>query len=77
MRLNYENTKIGQTVKVQQFYGRITNNFYTGTITNRDGQNIVVEVTTREVNEPIVDGDTIKIREYEACNPEYAIVKEI
>ena len=73
----YNELEIGNTVKVQQFYGRLTDNFYTGVITNMDGQNIVVEVQTRTINEPIVDDCEIRQRDFEACNPEYAIVELI
>jgi len=74
-RLFYTDLNIGDTVRVQAYYGRVTQNFYTGVITNMDGQNIVVKVDTREHNEPIVDGSEIKLRNHEACNPEAAIVE--
>jgi hypothetical protein len=75
--LSYRDLELGMSVKVQTFYGRLTDNFYTGVITNMDGQNIVVETQTHETNEPIVDGDVIKERDFEACNPEYAVVTSI
>jgi|SaaInl8_200m_RNA_FD_contig_81_619839_length_10764_multi_4_in_0_out_0_20 hypothetical protein len=68
-RLFYEDLEIGQKVRVQKYYGRLTNNFYSGEITNMDGQNIVVHVDSRQYNEMEVDGEMIRIREYEACNP--------
>jgi len=74
MRKLYKDLKIGQEVKVQKFYGRLTENYFTGKITNMDGQNIVIEVKDKEINEPVVDGDILKFREFEACNPEYAVV---
>ena len=77
MQTQYEDLELGLTVKVQVFYGRLTDNFYTGVITNMDGQNIVVEVQTRTTNEPIVDGCEIRERDFEACNPDYAIVEAL
>lgn len=73
MRLFYQNLNIGQKVKVQVYYGELTNNFYTGKITNMDGQNIVVEVETRDFNDH--SQGVITQRGHEACNPEYAIVE--
>jgi len=75
MRLFYEDLEIGQEVKVQVYFDRLTENFYTGEITNMDGQNIVVKVGFRDQNEPIIDGLRLKIRDYEACNPKAAIVE--
>jgi hypothetical protein len=72
--LLYTELEIGLQVKVQTFYGRLTDNFYTGIITNMDGQNIVVETQTHTTNEPIVDGCEIRERAFEACNPDYAVV---
>jgi len=74
IRKFYNDLKIGDVVEVQQFYGRLTENYFMGTVTNRDGQNIVVEVQGRKINEPVVDGDKIKIRDFEALNPKYADV---
>jgi len=75
IRKFYKDLVIGQEVEVQVFYGRLTDNHYVGIVSNMDGQNIVVEIKNHIINEPIVDGDEIKLREFEACNPEYAIVQ--
>ena len=74
IRKFYNDLKIGDVVEVQQFYGRLTENYFMGTVSNKDGQNIVVEVQGRKINEPVVDGEKIKIRDFEALNPEFADV---
>ena len=61
MRLQYKDTLIGMRVKVQKYYDGLTDEFFEGTITNRDGQNIMVKTENG----------------WEACNPKYAIVQEI
>ena len=73
-RLNYNELSINQKVEVQVYYDGMTDCYYTGKITNKDGQNIVVEVETRDFSNDFQD---MKQRDFETCNPDYAVVKEV
>jgi len=72
----YKDLEIGQEVTVQMYYGRLTDNFYNGIIRNKDGQNIVVETQNHRINSPKIDGDIINMRDFEAANPEFAVVTD-
>lgn len=71
MALGYNDLTLGQKVKVQVFYGELTDLTYTGDITYKDGQNIVVEVENRNYT---ANDTEIKLRDFEACNPSFAVV---
>lgn len=74
MRLHYTDLSIGQKVKVQVYYDKLTDCFYEGEITNMDGQNIIVKVESRDFSK---DTQDLKQRDYEACNPSYAVVTSV